>query len=97
MKIAHVNDKVTITYINLDKRRSTYLSKTCLQKQAQKKNFHYTNMDYPKKKKKKGSYGFNFIWILDLRALSAALGRTSLSLDAPPTSKVYEAKACSKL
>ena len=50
MKIAHVNDK---TYINLDKRRSTYLSKTCLQKQAQKKKFHYTNMDYPKKKKKK--------------------------------------------
>ena len=44
-------------------------------------------------------YGFNFIWILALGALSATSGGTSLFfyLEAPPTGKVVEAKACSKL
>ena len=96
-----MNDKVIITYINLNKRYSTYLNKTCLQKQKQKFSITLalTILPKKKKKKKKKNYGFNFIWSLALGALSVVSGGTSLSfsLEAPPTGKVVKAKACSKL
>ena len=91
-----MNDKVIITYMNLNKRKSTHFNRTCLQKQKQFFFFFTLALTILQKE---NNYDINFIWSLAMGALSAASGGTSLSfsLDAPPAGKVVKAKACLKL
>ena len=88
-----MKDETVITYMNWNKKESTYINKICLQIQ---KKWNYINSHYPKKKKK--NYGLSFIWSLDLGALSIASGGISFSfsLEVPSTGKVVEASSFSK-
>ena len=88
-----MKDETVITYMNWNKKESTYINKICLQIQ---KNEITSTLIILKKRK---NYGLSFIWSLDLGDLSVASGGISFSfsLKAPPTGKVVEASFFSKL